>query len=658
MPLPLPRLDNRSFAELVAEGRRLIPRLARDWTDHNAHDPGITLMELFAWLVEMDIFRLEYTSEASYRAFLRLVGVAPEPAQVAETVLAFGLKPPAPAMTLPAGIQVGDASGKTIFQTTRDLNISQAQIVSVVAARGKEAIDCTSGNRVPGATYYPFTSSPEPESAFYIGLDRPLADVSVEASLYVWTPSIADDRSTREQLITEWETAQSCTADLPHWSQHYSVKTVWEYRNESGEWTPLENANDETRGLTLSGAVVFTAPINHAPGGPDATLYFIRCRLISGQYECPPEIDMVALNTVTARNVVDIDAEEILGKSNGRAGQIFQLKHTPVVAGSTKLDVVLNGVQKGEWREAQFFDRIGPHDYAYVLSVERGEISFGDGRVGRVPVTEAEIKVSYQMGGGAAGNVEASTLSELLDSSHNAAIVQDWNSLRAGLIVEQYFTALGGAQSEELSKAQGRAIRVLSEPQRAVSLADFEALALAVPGVPIARVRALVDYHPDLPCFTATGNITLVVVPRCSAEPGKDFLRAVARYIERRRTLTAEVHVIGPTYTPVIVTARLFVEPHADAKHIGLLAQETLDNFFHPLHGGPDGKGWPVGRDVYRAEVMALLNTISDVIYVDSLGLETEGDTEPRCGNLPVCPNNLLASGQHRIQVIKRSNTR
>src|SRR5215210_5781122 len=91
MPLPLPRLDNRTFDQLVEEGRLTLPRLAPGWTDHNYHDPGITLMDLFAWLVETDLYRLDRTSPAAYRAFLRFVGIEPRPAQVAETVVAFDL---------------------------------------------------------------------------------------------------------------------------------------------------------------------------------------------------------------------------------------------------------------------------------------------------------------------------------------------------------------------------------------------------------------------------------------------------------------------------------------------------------------------------------------------------------------------------------------
>ena len=53
MSLPVPNLDDKTFEQLIEEARALIPRFAPEWTDHNLHDPGITFMELFAWLAEM-----------------------------------------------------------------------------------------------------------------------------------------------------------------------------------------------------------------------------------------------------------------------------------------------------------------------------------------------------------------------------------------------------------------------------------------------------------------------------------------------------------------------------------------------------------------------------------------------------------------------------
>lgn len=73
MPIPLPNLDDRSFGDLVEEGKRLIPGLAPSWTDHNPSDPGITFIELFAFVSEMLLFRADRVSEDNKRAFVKLL---------------------------------------------------------------------------------------------------------------------------------------------------------------------------------------------------------------------------------------------------------------------------------------------------------------------------------------------------------------------------------------------------------------------------------------------------------------------------------------------------------------------------------------------------------------------------------------------------------
>jgi hypothetical protein len=81
MPLPVPTLDDRTFDQLVAEGRSLIPRYTREWTNHNVSDPGITLIELFAYLTETTIFQVDQVPEESIELFLRLVGECRAPGE-------------------------------------------------------------------------------------------------------------------------------------------------------------------------------------------------------------------------------------------------------------------------------------------------------------------------------------------------------------------------------------------------------------------------------------------------------------------------------------------------------------------------------------------------------------------------------------------------
>jgi hypothetical protein len=73
MSLKLPDLDDRRYEDLVDEARASIPHLHPGWTDHNPSDPGITLVELFAWLVEMVLYRVNRVTPQTYDVFLKLL---------------------------------------------------------------------------------------------------------------------------------------------------------------------------------------------------------------------------------------------------------------------------------------------------------------------------------------------------------------------------------------------------------------------------------------------------------------------------------------------------------------------------------------------------------------------------------------------------------
>src|SRR4051794_34413855 len=105
MLIPLPNLDDRRWDDLVDEGRSLIPLFAPEWTDHNLHDPGITFTELFAWMAEAQIYRINRISEGHRRKFLRLVDIWPYLPQPARAVLRVSLQPDSPPLTIPAGLE-------------------------------------------------------------------------------------------------------------------------------------------------------------------------------------------------------------------------------------------------------------------------------------------------------------------------------------------------------------------------------------------------------------------------------------------------------------------------------------------------------------------------------------------------------------------------
>ena len=83
MSLPSPNLDDRKYQDIVDEAKRLIPSYCPEWTNHNLSDPGVALIELFAWMSEMILFRLNQVPERLYTKFLDLVGIEPFPAAAA-----------------------------------------------------------------------------------------------------------------------------------------------------------------------------------------------------------------------------------------------------------------------------------------------------------------------------------------------------------------------------------------------------------------------------------------------------------------------------------------------------------------------------------------------------------------------------------------------
>src|SRR3954465_11454169 len=99
MALISPTLDNRSFEQLREELLRRIPVYAPEWTDHNESDPGVALLELFAYLGESLLYRFNQIPDTTRVEFLRLLGVRPRAAQPAHVLLAA-------TTDLPKGVQV------------------------------------------------------------------------------------------------------------------------------------------------------------------------------------------------------------------------------------------------------------------------------------------------------------------------------------------------------------------------------------------------------------------------------------------------------------------------------------------------------------------------------------------------------------------------
>src|SRR5262245_51180145 len=135
-----PRVDPRTFQDLVDEAKRRIPQYCPDWTDHNVSDPGVTLIELFAWMTDILLYRLNEVPERDFLQFLDLLGARPRPAVPAQAELLFLLAAPAAGRrVIPRGVEIATRQTETspaiVFTTDNDLTIHEPKLQHVVLAR-------------------------------------------------------------------------------------------------------------------------------------------------------------------------------------------------------------------------------------------------------------------------------------------------------------------------------------------------------------------------------------------------------------------------------------------------------------------------------------------------------------------------------------------
>ncbi len=802
MPLPLPSLDTRRWSDLVAEGRALIPRYAPTWTDHNVHDPGIMLMELFAWLSEQLVYRANRIPERHLRKFLALAGFTPHPPQPALAVLGATLPPATgPLVVAPGVVFHADAasiSGQLAFRVIQPVTLAQATIVTVQGFDGTRFTDHTRAWR-DGVAITPLGIDPRAPSpyvadsapALYLGFDLaiPAGD---ELHLFIWGDG--SGFATRRRLSAEvQDRASDCVppracppCEQPRWPcvdanggpspappnqaprpwesalrLHHSVRVVWEIATAAG-WEPVMVQGyvlDETRGLTLDGSVRLTiggVMVARAIGVVADPRFYLRCRLVSGRFDAMPTLGTVVPNAIIAEqrlpvwrrytipSTATISGLPIVGQrqpleltfdANGHIAAIavaaaptqtpdvHVLEFTPpagpvigiltleleriapglgfpnqqvVVSGAPVVadtllvrthEAVLSGTMTRRWHARDDLDSATPTDAAVAVEHATGTLTFGTGVRGRLVPQGAPITASYELTRGAAGNVAAARMWTLPDEPINRAVAGASFAILSTVSLGNARAALLGADAEDVGDALERAaaffwsherlveladsarqetldqikpsrVLALEAPQRATTTLDYERIVRDVPGTRIVRARAFASFDPRVPCYNAPGTVTVVVVPYLPADrpsPSPGLITAVRRYLERRRILTTRLVVVGPSYVDVQVTAQVRALESADPDRVQQDIVQALNEFLHPLRGGPNSLGWPFGRDVYRSEILATIDAVDGVDHVLSASLSAQRDgvtDDSQCGNVCVPPTYLVASLPHAIEVV------
>src|SRR5580693_7002300 len=129
--IPPPKLDDRTFHDIVEEAISMIPRYSPEWTNHNPADPGITLIELAAWMTDQLIYRLNQVPDKNYVAFLNLLGIKLRPPRASKALLRFTLVEGAAKQRVPRATQVSTPQATeehvVTFETARDCVITNTK---------------------------------------------------------------------------------------------------------------------------------------------------------------------------------------------------------------------------------------------------------------------------------------------------------------------------------------------------------------------------------------------------------------------------------------------------------------------------------------------------------------------------------------------------
>jgi hypothetical protein len=156
-----------------------------------------------------------------------------------------------------------------------------------------------------------------------------------------------------------------------------------------------------------------------------------------------------------------------------------------------------------------------------------------------------------------------------------------------------------------------------------------------------------------------SGDVTVIVVPTpppaasfsdaAPPKPSAGFLKTVETYLDRRRLVTTNLHVIGPDYVPVKVSCRVFLKKRVSTSEAHESVIAALKQLLDPVFGGPErGKGWPFGRSVFPSEINQRLAQLPSIDYVVGVRLN---DLKPG-ESLSLAYNQLPVPGTPDIRLI------
>ena len=641
-----PKLDEYwTFQKLVDEAKLRIASSCPQWTDHNVSDPGVTLIELFAWMTEIYLYRLNQMPDRNFLTFLDLIGVRLKPAQPAKGDVTFSVVTPTPErrVVIPRWTEVATERTETaesiVFTTDLDAEARPSTIKWFLTTHAGGYQDHP-GSLAGDQEVDIWSTPPRAAEEFCIGFEEDLSTHTIVLNFRCKT-----------------NRGSGAVPSAPPWKW-------WAWRGSPDDWELLA-VKDETGGLNRNGRITLTLPgscqsnVHLRPGAHT----WLKCSPIEDTpkpYTVSPRLTHIDAFT-SAITIPVTQAQrvgpEMLGTSSGAPGQKFRLQYRDVLNPEGPEEVLEVAGEEGTWQRVDDFGDSQETDRHYILDPIDGDVEFGplvrqpDGsekQFGAVPPAGRTLHMArYRTTAGMLGNVAAEKVNVL-----KSTVVGVKN-----VINHQAIT--GGLESQSLEDAKVRAPAYLRSRWRAVTADDYEQLVQE--GVQtVGRVRCLQPtwYDPTNPGARRPdeprpGTVLLLIIPRLPSIAARgmddhiklheelaerqtqlaaerellrqlelgDLEKQVRDYLDPRRLLTVQLDIKPPKYVWVTVITQIKVKAKAKSDQVLQDVKVELYRRLHPLAGGADGTGWPFGQPLTIDKVYSWIQAVSGVEYVTDLQL-------------------------------------
>lgn len=560
-----PNLFQRRFQDLMEIGRARIPALAPDWTDHNAHDPGITLMELMAWVAEAQMYSLSRVSRGERAAYASLMGIGASGAQSATGLIWPDWKDPdSPAVTYQRTSVIPEDATIRILQTDNPVFTPTNRLLWIpgriekleTREWGGRRTDHTKTNELGGAGFLAFGAGGPRDvlSMRFTARDRAgMFGANRTGALGAYWP------------IGFRVAPRLSGSDIPPASGKADRTSLIATLVTSDERANLRIVSDTTEGFLRTGVVLLDLDRVSKPH----TEFTIEFRAPAG-FAISPRLMRVEPNVVPIQQGRTIPDE--IHVANGMPDLNFALNEPglrfAVGEEPVRVEVLDNG-RSTQWLRCDRRSAHGPRDTVYEFDSEREEITFGNGLNGAVPQVTSQVLITYKVCDGEAGNTARN---------------RKWSVTGfEGVFGINPEPIAGGTEAMDL-RGQRRDARAKFRSDHAlVTPGDIEEAAKQLPMLEVARAWVVV---PDANS-RRSGEVTLVVLrSRDEAqEPGEApetnrWLAAIRRNLAPRMPLGTRLIVKRPHYSDFRINATVEVvngfNPAAVKKAIELRLGEKL----------------------------------------------------------------------------------